>query len=171
MAPPVQSTSHLSSRIPALRARRRSGATRARAADAEDPRSKIQDPEKIQDSGSKPHRTAGEVTNLSPRPAVQQRSATSSRRLLQSSALPIRKPAARLGFGVWIFSGSWILDLGSLRHPLLFVALLLIAFAGSSHAQPIVSQIIITNVGPAAASEALVRANIRAKAGEPFSQT
>ena len=58
-----------------------------------------------------------------------------------------------------------------MRRPLLFVALLLIAFAGSSHAQPIVSQIIITNVGPAAASEALVRANIRAKAGEPFSQT
>jgi outer membrane protein insertion porin family len=37
-------------------------------------------------------------------------------------------------------------------------------------AQPLVTQIIVSNLGPAAASSSLVRANIRAKEGEPYNR-
>jgi outer membrane protein insertion porin family len=52
----------------------------------------------------------------------------------------------------------------------LLLATVFTLFSGAAHAQLTVSKIIITNVGPAAASEALVRANIRAKIGEPYNR-
>jgi outer membrane protein insertion porin family len=48
---------------------------------------------------------------------------------------------------------------------------LLVALCGTAWGQfaPLkVSQIIVTNIGPAAASDAIVRANIRVKVGDPY---
>src|SRR5438045_988652 len=52
--------------------------------------------------------------------------------------------------------------------PLLLLALL--AFSPSASAQRVISKIAIEHVGPPAASDSLIRANIRSKQGEPLSR-
>ena len=59
------------------------------------------------------------------------------------------------------------------RHSLsLLIFLLLVAFASVEQArgQPLITKIIITNVGPAAVSEGLIRANIHVKEGQPYNR-
>ena len=55
------------------------------------------------------------------------------------------------------------------RFLLLFV--LAAAFATAARAQPLVSKIMVTNMGPAAISEALIRANIHVKEGQPYNRS
>src|SRR2546422_999121 len=55
------------------------------------------------------------------------------------------------------------------RLPLLALLLLsLLLHPRAALAQPLVGKIVITNVGPAVVGEALVRANIHVKEGQPY---
>jgi len=53
---------------------------------------------------------------------------------------------------------------------LLLLIFLSFGFSQRAGAQPLVGQIIITNIGPAAVSEGLIRANIHVKEGQPYSR-